>query len=59
MSSSKRLSAERAAAAPVKIIRIFYDSHVNLVARGVIPRSMLRFADRQPDPFPEAFVPDP
>ena len=50
---------ERASSKPDEIIRIYYDSRRNLVARGVIPRPHHRYAQRQPDPFPQAFVPDP
>lgn len=50
---------ERASAKPDEIIRIYYDSRRNLVARGVIPKSHHRYARHQPDPFPHAFVPDP
>ena len=44
---------------PEEIIRIYYDSHRNLVARGIIPKPRDRYARRLPDPFPQAFVPDP
>jgi hypothetical protein len=50
---------ERASAEPDAVIRIYYDSRHNLVARGVIPRPEPRYADRVPDPFPAGFVPDP
>ncbi|MEX0733766.1 MAG: hypothetical protein WD944_08330 [Steroidobacteraceae bacterium] len=50
---------ERASVDPEEIIRIYYDSRRNLVARGVIPRPPYRFARRSPDPFPQGFVPDP
>jgi len=50
---------ERASDTPEEIVRIFYDSRKNLVARGIIPRPWYRFAWQQPDPFPEDFVPDP
>jgi len=50
---------ERASEEPEDVIRIYYDSHRNLVARGVIPRPHHRFARRLPDPFPQGFVPDP
>lgn len=50
---------ERASADPDEIVRIYYDSKRNLVARGVIPRSKHRFAHRPPEPFPGQFVPDP
>jgi len=51
-------SFERASESPDDIIHIYYDSRKNLVARGVIPPPW-RFAGREPDPFPQAFVPDP
>ncbi|MGH8197579.1 MAG: hypothetical protein ACRETI_05375 [Steroidobacteraceae bacterium] len=50
---------ERASADPEEIIRVYYDSRRNLVARGVIPRPPYRLARRSPDPFPQGFVPDP
>lgn len=50
---------ERARETPDEVIRIFYDSRRNLVARGVIPRPQHHFARRLPDPFPQGFVPDP
>ena len=50
---------ERASESPEEVIRIYYDSRKNLVARGIIPRPYDHFAGQQPDPFPSAFVPDP
>ena len=50
---------ERSTDEPEEIIRIYYDSRRNLVARGVIPKPRDRYARRLPDPFPQAFVPDP
>lgn len=50
---------ERASDEPDKVIRIYYDSRRNLVARGIIPRPRDGLAWRQPNPFPDAFVPDP
>ena len=50
---------ERASEEPDEVIRIYYDSRKNLVARGIIPPPWHRMADRQPDPFPQGFVPDP
>jgi hypothetical protein len=44
---------ERATSAPAEIITLYYDSHANLVARGIIRE---RFT--HPRPFP-GFVPDP
>jgi hypothetical protein len=52
-------SFERASDQPDEVIRIYYDSRRNLVARGIIPRSRDRYAWQQPDPFPGDFVPDP
>jgi hypothetical protein len=49
---------ERASDEPEEIIRIYYDSRKNLVARGIIPQPW-RVARRAPEPFPSAFVPDP
>jgi hypothetical protein len=47
---------ERATEYPVETITIYYDSHPNLVARGILP-------SREPPhvamPFPGQFVPDP
>jgi len=51
-------SFERASESPDEIVRIYYDSRKNLVARGVIPPPW-RYAGREPEPFPQAFVPDP
>ena len=51
-------SFERASSTPDEIIRIYYDSRKNLVARGIIPPHW-RVAGRVPEPFPQAFVPDP
>src|SRR6185295_3711521 len=50
---------ERASDEPDEVIRIYYDSRKNLVARGIIPRPKYRVAERLPDPFPNGFVPDP
>jgi hypothetical protein len=50
---------ERASDEPDEVIRIYYDSRKRLVARGIIPRPQDRLAWRQPNPFPDGFVPDP
>jgi hypothetical protein len=50
---------ERASDEPDEVIRVYYDSRKNLVARGIIPRPKDRVAERLPDPFPNGFVPDP
>ncbi len=52
-------SFERASETPDEVIRIYYDSHRNLVARGILPQPYDRYARQQPDPFPAGFVPDP
>lgn len=52
-------SFERASETPDEVIRIYYDSRWNLVARGIIPRTRDRYAWQWPDPFPDGFVPDP
>lgn len=48
---------ERASTQPNEVDSIWYDSHRNLVARGVIraPRPIAV----EPQPFPNSFVPDP
>jgi hypothetical protein len=45
----------RASEQPAEVVRIYYDSYSNLVARGVISRT----PSHVPDPFPGRFVPDP
>jgi hypothetical protein len=47
---------ERATTTPAEIITIYYDSHRNLVAQGVIREPSLA---ARPDPFPGRFAPDP
>jgi len=49
-------SFERATRVPAETLAIRYDSYANLVAQGVIERPIAR---RDPQPFPDAFVPDP
>ena len=60
-SASGRRSAppsfERASSRPAETVAIWYDSYRNLAARGIIPRRPL--ASREPEPFPNGFVPDP
>lgn len=46
---------ERASVTPAEIITIYYDSHRNLVAQGVIRAPSIA----RPDPFPARFAPDP
>ncbi|MBY0265046.1 MAG: hypothetical protein K2W84_01455 [Burkholderiales bacterium] len=48
---------ERASSVPAEVITIYYDSHSNLVAQGVI--RLPPVARPLPLPFPGRFVPDP
>lgn len=48
---------KRATPKPVQLIKIYYDSYSNLIARGVIRQPVRSHAD--PEPFPSQFVPDP
>ena len=47
---------ERATRYPAEQLSIWYDSYRNLVAQGIIERPIAR---RDPQPFPNGFVPDP
>lgn len=53
---ARTVEFERATSAPAETIAIYYDSHRNLVARGVIREAQP--APSLPQPFP-GFVPDP
>lgn len=53
-SPARYVTFERATPLPAETIAIYYDSHRNLVARGVI-----HDPSRLPQPFPTGFVPDP
>jgi len=55
-SPAVHVTFERATTVPAEIISLYYDSHANLVARGVIREPM--HATPRPRPFP-GFVPDP
>jgi hypothetical protein len=57
-SPAEYVDFQRASDTPDETIVIYYDSHQNLVAQGVLPKRD-RFADRLPEPFPDGFVPDP
>jgi hypothetical protein len=48
---------QRASDEPAETISIYYDSYRNLAAQGVIPACGAR--ERNPQAFPEGFVPDP
>ena len=58
-SGARYTAFERASDAPDEVIRIYYDSRRHLVAQGIIPPPRWRVANRQPEPFPAGFVPDP
>ena len=47
---------ERRSDSPDQLIALFYDSRVNLVARGIIPAPR---PTAFPQPFPQQYVPDP
>ena len=53
-SHARTVGFERATSEPAETVAIYYDSHANLVARGVIRESIAPL----PRPFP-GFVPDP
>ena len=55
-SYATHVTFERATSAPAEIITLYYDSHANLVARGVIREPL--YVAPTPRPFP-GFVPDP
>lgn len=57
---SRRTEFVRATPSPISVLAIEYDSHQNLVARGVIPASTL--SPKVPNPFPAqqfGYVADP
>jgi hypothetical protein len=54
-SYARHVAFERATPAPEEVISIHYDSHANLVARGII-RATPR---HEPQPFPAGFVAEP
>lgn len=55
-SYATHVTFERATSTPAEIITLYYDSHANLMARGVIREPV--FVAPTPRPFP-GFVPDP
>jgi hypothetical protein len=48
---------ERATSEPAETVAIYYDSYRNLVARGILRAPVV--GQRDPNPFPTAFAPDP
>jgi hypothetical protein len=57
VSHARYVGFERASPYPAETVSIYYDSHQNLVARGIIPRAA-PVRPALPRPFP-GFVPDP
>jgi hypothetical protein len=55
-SPAMHVSFERATRSPAEVLTLYYDSHANLIARGII-REPIHVAPT-PQPFP-GFVPDP
>jgi len=55
-SPAVHVTFERATSAPEEVITLYYDSHANLVARGIIREPV--YVAPTPRPFP-GFVPDP
>ena len=56
-SYAQQVRFERASDTPAETVAIQYDRRDNLIAMGVLPSP--RYAQREPDPFPGRFVPDP
>ena len=56
-SSATYTTFERESSRPNELVSVWYDSYRNLVARGVIPTP--RPIAKEPQPFPNQFVPDP
>lgn len=57
-SHAQYVNFERASTSPAEFITLYYDSHRNLVARGVIRDPVPAAPPQHPRPFP-GFVPDP
>jgi len=55
-SPARYVEFERESASPDQVIALYYDSHRNLLAKGVIREQI---PPRNPQPFPARFVPDP
>lgn len=58
-STVRQTHFERASTQPAEVVAIRYDSWDNLVDAGVVPRRWPRLGQRNPQPFPGGFVPDP
>lgn len=59
-SFAREVEFQRASQSPDRIIAIYYDSHANLVAQGIISPPRDVHVPQPPRPFPRSgFVPDP
>jgi len=58
-SPARYVDFRRASQTPDETLVIYYDSHRNLVAQGVLPQGPELAEQRRPTPFPAGFVPDP
>ncbi|MBS1169285.1 MAG: hypothetical protein H6R01_203 [Burkholderiaceae bacterium] len=54
---SRTVDFRRDSHLPAQVVRIYYDSRANLVARGIIPSHPPK--PREPQAFPGGYVPDP
>ena len=57
-SPATHVTFERATVLPAEVVTLYYDSHANLVARGIIRDPVQVAPVQRPRPFP-GFVPDP
>jgi hypothetical protein len=58
-SSVRNTAFERATTDPVQVVQLRYDSARNLRARGIVLDRPARTAEREPQAFPDQYVPDP
>ena len=58
-SSVRDTAFERATSAPAQVSQVRYDSARNLRARGIVLDRPARVPGRQPQAFPDQYVPDP
>lgn len=50
---------QRASHRPDEVVKVFYDRHESLVARGIWPTPPMPYYERSPRAFPASFAPDP
>jgi hypothetical protein len=58
-SPARYVDFRRASSTPDETLVIYYDSHKNLVAQGVLPERANYALRQRPEPFPGGFAPDP